>query len=241
MAKHYSIVFIGLLLSACATPAKMTRIDIAPTEAIQSTQRVEAEKNYVVGQIQTAYVGQPVIQRKAYLVSIQDKYAGIPAMDISVSSPNVSFMLKQGIAYPATYQVEVDGKRYSAIEVVFEEEPYQILMDETGLVSNKVIAPGNKVETLVNVSPMNARVQISRPGDVLRRDFQEWVELIYSGFSNNQINLSQKQYTEQGTPLPNMSEALTYPANSEHIRYKSVKIKVHKADGEVLIYEVVSE
>jgi hypothetical protein len=219
----------------------MTRVDIAPTEEIKSTQRVESQKNYTLGKIQTAYVGQPILQRKSYMLTIQDKFAGIPVMDISLSSPHMSFTLRQGAMYPASYQVEVDSQRFSAIEVNVDGKPYQILMDDKGMVTNKVLKPDNDVESLVVVRPINAQVRISRPGDVLRKDFQEFAELIYNGVSNNQLSITHREYNEDGSPRPEYFENLTYPANSEFIRFKSTKIKVHKADSEVFIYEVVSD
>lgn len=237
------IPFILASLSACVTTSGgNNKVSISPINSLFIDERRIEDKNYKVGDTLTAYVGEPVVKKRIYLAKIQSKLAATPAMSaVLVSSDYGSISLIENKNYEVKYDVFINGVRYSAMDVPTKTGIMAVLFDSSGTIYSKVLKDGKLLPDSFKVSPLTAYVNVTRPEEIISKKMIENYEIVFGGVNNSQINMTYREYSPDDVARTAFFQELTYPTNSEFIRYKALKIKVHKTSSEGITFEVVSD
>ncbi len=79
------------------------------------------DKNYKLGQIETAYVGEPIVKHKDYFVYKEFEKKVRASNDFVIKGPLVKVSGSNGEVYPIVGEVEEDGKAVYLMKI--EAEP----------------------------------------------------------------------------------------------------------------------
>lgn len=217
-------------------------MSISPINSLFIEERKMEDKNYKIGSAQTVYVGEPLIKRRTYLAKIQSKLVAIPEISSVLASSGFGVIpLPQGTPFEVKYDVFINGEKFSAMEVPTKNGIVAVLFDVNGLVREKVLRNGQLLPESFSVKPINANVVTKRPEKILDKKMIENFELIYGGVNNNQINLTYREFSPDDVARTAFFQELTYPTDSEFLRYKSMKVKVHNVSSEGINFEVVAD
>ena len=66
-------------------------------------------------------------------------------------------------------------------------------------------------------------------------------ELIYTGTDNTSLFMTYREYTPDNLARPAFFQNLVYPANSDTIRFRDIKIKVHDKANSQIVYTVTED
>lgn len=229
------------LVSACSKPAQTVTLN--PVNSYFIDDRMDAQKNYQLNTLQTVYVGEPVIKRKTFMLKVKSELVGVPAMDIQLSSSNVVLNLRGGHSYPVKYEVNLQGRMYNVLEVYHNaaDRYYGVLAAEDGFLANVVLDGNVQIPGTFQIAPMNASVAQHRVETVMSSQNTENFEIVFGGISNNEINLTYREFTPEDAAKTAFYQNLTYPLDSRFIRYKNLQIKIHQVTPEFISYVVVAE
>ncbi len=243
-----SLLVIVILLSVASCGGgvygkkpELNQISITPINSLFIEERKVEDKSYESGKIQTAYVGESLIKKKSYMAKVQSKLMSVPALNTVLTSTTDNIILNEGKPYQAKYDVFIDGQKFTVMEVETQNGLLGVLFDANGVISDRVMKDGILIPESFRVSPLNAYVKLERPEEVLEQKTIENFEIVFGGVNNSQINMTYREYSPDDVARTAFFQELTYPTNSEFIRYKTLKIKVHKVTSEGITFEVVSD
>ena len=236
------LVLMCLLLAGCETPPPAT-VQLNAVHSFFIRDRVETDKNYKPGYVHTVYVGEPVIKRKSYAIKTKSELFGVLQMDIQLLSKGLVLALNRGKHYPVKYQVNKQGRVYHVVEAYhhIKDHYYGVMVDGRGALHHQVLDGNVELPGIFEISPINAQVELQRVESVISRKNTENFEILFGGITDNQINLTYREYTSGDIAKTAFFQDLTYPVSAEFIGYKSLKIKVHQVTGEHLSFVVVEE
>lgn len=219
------------------------RVQLTPSNSFTVRDDVQVETNYKPNYVISAYVGEPVIKRKTYKVKIQSQLMASPMVDTEMNDGKNRIILEKGGQYPVRFTTVREGVVHYILEFLHPQNGriYGILFDNNGAIYRKVLEGDTELPGIFNIRPINSIMTASYIDKVISRENIENYEIIFSGTNNNQINMSYREYTSGDVARTAYFQNLTYPANSEYIRYKGIKVKIHKVDSEKISYEVVEE
>jgi hypothetical protein len=66
-------------------------------------------------------------------------------------------------------------------------------------------------------------------------------ELIFSGITGNQINLSYREYTADGMARPAFFQDLTYPRDSKILTFQNIEIEIYSVSSATINYAVIKD
>jgi len=231
------------LISACGggSGKKIEKLDLNPVNSLFIEDKVVADKSYKIGEQRHAFVGEAVIKKKSYKFKTQSQLMAVPLVNASLTSSSEQIILGEGHNYPIKYEIFKEGVKYSIFEIPANNGFYGILFDDNGMLYGRVLKNGEELGSNFKVEPINAAVRVVRPEEVLNRQLIENYDLVFSGTSNNQLNFSYREYSDENLAKPAFFQDLTYPTDSKTIRYKNIRINIIKIDAEGITYEVLSD
>ncbi len=243
MKEKVLYIILGLLLIGCAPPPKVQKENVAPIANIVVNEKISSQSNYKIGEVKSAYVGESLIKKKTYKVRTENKLVAIPLMNVSLFSERIKLSLMEGREYPVQYQVKREQVPFRVIEIqnaniTNSNEVYGVMFDNSGLIFNKILENGVETKDILEIHPINAAVKVTTNEKEVSRELIEDYDISYAGSASNQIKLI---YRENGQDKSGITQELTYPADSNEIRFRNIKIKLHKTTPESLIYQVESE
>jgi len=229
-----------LLLGGCAT---ITPIRPSKVEKI-------FEKNYGVGKILFAKVGEPMIRVKDFYVR---EGPGVqPSDDFFIKAGNFSILGCKDEKYPIVGETKIRNKRFLVIRMIGcirgrIPRVVGLLIDENGK---------PYPERLINLEdPFNSywyskRISVD-PSDLKFHRIKKCVhdkergyinfEILYTGVSENTLRLLYREYTSKDLARPAFYQTLTYDRKQDIITFKGIKIKVIKADNTGIKYIVLED
>jgi len=63
-------------------------------------------------------------------------------------------------------------------------------------------------------------------------------ELLYGGTDGKSIIINYREYTSDDVARPAFYQNLVYESKAEYIRFKNIRIRVHEATNEKIIYTI---
>lgn len=221
---------------------KAPTISISPINSLFIEERNEVDKSYKTGAAQTVYVGEALIKKRSFLTKVESKLTAETANDTVLAAENFGQVtLPKERQFDVKYDVFIDGRKFTAMEVPGKTGVIGVLFDSAGIISDKVMIDGKLLPQNFKVQPINSYVRMRRPEKILDRKTLENFEIIYGGVNNNQINMVYREYSPDDVARTAFFQELTYPTDSKTLRYKSIKLKVHNISSEGISFEVISD
>lgn len=240
-----TVVFAALLLTGCAANGRY----ISYEEHEKIERYVKYEGDYKLGEQQTAYIGAAFISGKAFEYSKYTYNAMIAQQDFSVDLNRFDDKIstfKAGTPFKILGEIDLDSKRYTAINYHDMSHGYLLMIDangefvahgyETWHGADKEVFRSAQVQSDVKFKPVNNYVQWRRGTNLVN------YELIYTGNINGVVSVIYRETTLYGDyARPAFMQNLTYAANQKQIRFKNLLIQIIKADNEKIVFKVVSD
>lgn len=227
----------SLFLDACSQPVKpVTSAQLPPTRVFQ--------RNYEIGARKSAFVGQPVVSFKDYLVLKRQGLHYRPSFDFRATQAlDTWHYLKTTEDYVVRGELAIDGVPYKVLRIAagFGYD-LAVLVGPDGklyhrMLNNEVLLVGSaKFEPPgVVFSPSASEAVVDTAAG-----FQNF-ELLYGGTDGRSFTLTYREYTPQDLMKPAFSQVLTYENSSPSVRFRNTKLEIHSVSSESLTFTVVSD
>lgn len=251
MRKLLAICLI-LLMTGCAVnngywanykPLPVPRTtDYAPKKYI---------KTYHIGDISTAFVGQPMIQVKEYIPIISkftEKIISPENLTINMRWRITNYIINvnAGYSYPITGTFKADNEIFYIIKVPDNNgKSWGILVSEDGSLYKKGIYNYDyemmfyprEMPTTPNIYKFTIKKAEKEDRGVGAGSY----ELIFAGKNDVSLNATYREYTSDDLARPSFFQNLTYQANAKQIRFKDFVIKLHDVSNEKITYTILDD
>jgi hypothetical protein len=205
-------------------------------------------KNYVIGERQTAHLGDPIVKVKDYFIHRSQPF--MRATD--------DFVLKgEGLVvegyrdedYTIRGETTVDGRRFTVVSLPpFKRWPYLFksdgpaaLVDKDGTIYNRVMDGNNVLASIFKLQPPGVRLLPTQQGKILAESVYANYELVYGGTDGHSINVTFREYRRNKPDEVAHFQNLVIPVDSPAMRFKDTVIQIHSADNQEFVYTVVSD
>jgi hypothetical protein len=236
----------GWLLILAALGACSSMSPAAPEPA---TAKHIVQKNFAVGELKSAAVGETMVSLKDYYETERHNVwsVGQPAtLRVGLGS----MVLVPG-DYSAVRHVQEDGAAYDAVEIkvhAFElttlkpssaSVPMMFFIDDTGRIARAGGGLGitNEVSDL---EPADFHATRGEKTSVDSGHNYTNFELLYSGVAGGAVHITDREYAAGDLVRPASSQDLTYNLADKSIRFKNVLIDVESADNQTIRFRVKS-
>ncbi len=239
-ARAFLIVSLLSLVAGCTIFRPLAEIE---SESLGTEQVLE--KSYTLGVEGTAFVGEAVVQvTEAVIERYRDRARHRRATDDFVmTGGEITLRGEKGVAYPVRAVVTIHRTPFDVIDISETgADTFSVLVDYEGRLHNKVMK-GRKFSMWSFVTrPSGVRLQ---PVDAeeTRQVIASGTtyELIYGGTDGRTLSLTYREYRGADRDRPAFFQNLLYEANTDEIRWRNTRIRVHEATGERLVFTVVED
>lgn len=230
----YRLLFVVVLfiVSGCAS---VTEIERGPTR----TEHVY-EKNYDIGIEKSAYIGEEIIKVKDYYILKSPVQAMRAKNDFKISAAlSPAYYGASGTTYPIVGKIKQGSDTINLIQVPY----FGLRVGVTQKRNFAGVSVGELNQKLVGVSydPLDTEFELVNEEKVDHKSTFVNYEIIFTGLSGQSINLLYREYTSENMARPAFYQNLTYPLDSNYIRFKRLKINVLQIDNEKMKYKVVQD
>ena len=234
-------VFAAAMLSACT--------GMTPADPPASTVKHVMQKNFAVGELKSAAVGETMVSLKDYYEKDRENVWSIgEAVTLRVGLG--SMVLIPG-EYTDLRRVQMDGATYDAVEIKvhpFElttlkpssaEVPMTFFIDESG----HIVRAGGGLGITTEVSglePADFRATRRERLESIQSHGYTSFELLYSGVGANAVRLTYREYAPGDVTHPSKFQDLTYNLSDKSIRFKDMLLEIESADNQNIRFRVKS-
>lgn len=207
------------------------------------------KKNYSLGEVRTAAVGEPLIQVKDYFVTKYELPVMSPVINFAIDGP----MLHE--AFSPNQKFEIKGK-ISLNDVYYSVVPFKfgangaysaLLIKEDGSVHTTVGAYNNQLSGVVpvlytyQITPDTATMKRLEEEKVVADKGYQNYEILYNGTDKNSMLFTYREFSPDGIARTAFYQNLTYEANATSIRFKGFKINILKSNNEEVKFSVIQD
>lgn len=235
------LVLPAALLSACST--------VSPAEPASAAETHILQKNFTVGELKSASVGETMLSLKDYYEKDRRTVWSI-GQPVTLRVGLGSMVLIPG-DYTALRKVDEDGTAYDAVEI--KVHPFEL----TTLKPSKAITPmmffigdtgriaraggGLGISMVVSdLDPADFRASRGKRTDVDAKRRYTNFELLYAGMAPGAVHLTYREYAPTDTAHPSQVQDLTYNLSDKSIRFKDILIDIESADNQSIRFRVKS-
>ena len=234
------------------------------TSGYATQQNIKDEKNYVISEIKTSYVGDTILERNKYIEIVYPKKLVKPNVDVSISLrslygwPEVdSAILKSDRFYEIENTLSKNNDDYYIInpyrsnfslmdETVTRKSSIEILINTNGLFGKYIKWAGSvvKVDGIYNwkINP-NPKDIVFTFSDYVKIDKKTYSSqnIAFLGVKGNQIKFRyiEKKYSDENLISSNPIEISV--ENNDVIQVRNYKIQVIKITENEITYKVISD
>ena len=212
--------------------------------------KVIENKNYTVNDKKTVYVGESMIKEKNYFIYEYSSSMMSPLNEYTMQSKSdITFRGDTSSTYEIMGTTIIDDKKYTALyyntHLPRKYESFKLLIDENNMLYNKVLNGDMNIVMIWDFDITPKQVSFTptqnsqKQSDILKDKPYINYELIYSGINKDTIRLLYREYTVDDMARASFFQELTYPKNSNFIRFKKMKIKIHNVTGEQITFSVI--
>jgi len=212
--------------------------------------KVVENKNYTVNNKKTVYVGESMIKEKNYFIYEYSSSMMSPLNEYTMQSKSdITFRGDKSSTYEIMGTTIIDDKKYTALyyntHLPRKYESFKLLIDENNMLYNKVLNGDMNIVMIWDFDITPKQVSFTptqnsqKQSDILKDKPYINYELIYSGINKDTIRLLYREYTVDDMARASFFQELTYPKNSNFIRFKKMKIKIHNVTGEQITFSVI--
>lgn len=207
-------------------------------------------KNFEYDEPKEVYVGESMMREKNYFVYEYSSYYMSPDSDFIMHTDFLDEIKGyKEKKYKIMGTTNINKKKYTVLLFADHHRKYEnfkLLIDENNKLYNKVL---NGIENVVMVydfvvTPENVYFEntenIPTKEDIIKDKPYKNYEIVFSGITKDTIRLMYREYSIEDMARPSFYQELTYPINTNIIRFKNIKIKVIKVDAEKIKFIVIN-
>lgn len=211
------------------------------------------KKNYVLNEVKSVTVGEPVLIHKDYFAFKRTMNKLRATGDFRVEAKKWSFSGKQNDLFPIEGIVIEDGQQYYLLPLSDDTNTmyYSLLINKDGYFSKKStlripqLRYNNKAipkeYTWIEIVPPNTKFIVAEEDVVDTTAGFTNFEIVYTGKNSQSLTFLYREYTPQDMIRPAYSQSLTYSADSKIIRFKKIKIRIQNVTDDGIEYAVIEE
>jgi hypothetical protein len=201
------------------------------------------DKNYQVGQKQAAVVGQPIVKVKDYVIERYrtNKMRATDNFVITGGPTGFTITTKgdKGLEYSIRGETTLDGKNFMVVNVPLAGVPdFGALVDNEGYIYHRSIIRNEVLIFNFTVQPDRVRFLPVSEEKINRKAGYLNYELLYGGTDGKSIIINYREYTSADVARPAFYQNLVYESKAEYIRFKNIRIRVHEATSEKIVYTI---
>jgi len=233
-SRFQSFVLVSAIISltACATVRPMKPTVDSPVQLI--------EKNYKIGEKQDVYVGDELLKVKDYWAK---------KITLSKMEAQNNFEITTGLLTSKGSK----GDRFLIYGITQNNGEDVYLLEIPGLYFNVgVTKNGRWADYLVSsegqigicyrkIVPEDTRFEFMKDIQIDTTHGFTNFEILFNGVTKDSISLLYREYTSENMARPAFYQNLTYPIDTEVIRFKNIKIKVNEISNERITYTVLED
>lgn len=229
-----AFVLVFFLVAACAKVEYQTPV-------LEDPENI-TEKNYELNTAQQVAAGEKMMEAKDFWATVTVHQKMRALNDFRIEGPEVTHSGSKGDLYNVILKTDVNKQIAYFIEIPGAFRRYGI--KESGEWQNSVFFSGQTQGGKTPITPEDAKFEpfeITRIHNVDASKPFTWFEIIFTGTSRGAINLAYREYAPDSMESPAVQEKLSYPIDTEIIRYESIEIKVHEVTDDRISYTVLAD
>lgn len=232
--KPIILIFIVLFFFACAT--------VTPMRPITSNPERIVEKNYEINKLQKVYVGEEIIKVKDYWVThvTQNKMRCLNDFTLT-NSRFFNDSAKKGDTFNVIGTTIHDNRRLYLIKFQNPNITAFYGITEFGEWADFGVFGGNTGTPEFKLNPENTKFELVKETKINTSQGFINFEIIFNGTTKDSINFLYREYTPENMARPAFYQNLTYPIDSDVIRFKEIKIKINEITNESISYVVLND
>lgn len=203
------------------------------------------QKNYQIGQMQTAYVGQPIVKLKDYQIERYGLNNMMASEDFVISEGSTTLISgNKNTSYPISGETTINNETYVTLDILGHRGVLALIRKD-GTVYNKLLGKFKQgyilVGRSVTVSPPNLKFTPLIEETIYTKAGYLNYELIYTGTDGKSLSITYREYTADDLARPAFFQNLVYESSNRRIRFKDIVIEIHEATNEKIVYTVISD
>ena len=230
-----SLLCLAVTASACKPPL------IAPEPPIRAVQEHVVVKSYRVGERQRAFVGEPVAKVRDFHVARFPQPIVRASADFEIRAAGTTCTGESGTELPVTGRYSTDSMTYLVFDIRCKHGTRRLFAAPDGTLFHSWIHPSTRNAAPLTLRPDGVRFRpeirdssASRPGSVN-------YELLYSGTDGRALTLNYREYTPDNLARTAFGQSVVFPADAPLIRFRDLRLQVHKADSESIEFTILSD
>lgn len=205
------------------------------------------KSNYVIGQPLTVNVGDPMVKVQDYWEDSYEEPAATPTKTSTMRGGAVDIAFQEGQSYPIKGRIAVSGKDYQVVARDQSRAYQAALLGDDGKLYQQIVA---KVPDGDNHVMVVYTLKVDPPDATFVRQATKKVnsskgfvnyEVLYTGISDNSINLTYREFSPEGLARVAFFQNLTYPRNASTITFRNLRLAVDQATPESITIRVLSD
>lgn len=235
MKKYFALTLIFSFIAGCANVTSL-KPHIISTDEVKQT-------SYKLNVPLTRYIGDPIINKKDYRIIVYSPKVVEVMNDLNVQDENGNHVYsgKAHTRFKIIGQAFENNTKNYLIKLYNPYMPIIIGIDSTGNYSGLTIGPMSRKIARLSFTPENVKFRYVNSNSIDSNSPYINYEIIFTGMTNQSINLLYREYTLDNLAKPAFYQNLSYPTNTKIIRFKKLKIQVHKIDNQQIHYTVVED
>jgi hypothetical protein len=197
----------------------------------------------------TVNVGEPLVKVEDYWQDSFEEPTAFATKPFTMTGGPVTLSFSPDRAYKVRGRIAHNGKDYSVIAPDDNPSSYQAaLVDDSGSPLDRAVGTNPQLKGdhvmmvyTMTVTPPDARF-VRRPS--VRVDTTKGFvsyELLYTGVSDNAINMTYREFSPDGLARVAFYQNLTYPRNATSITFRQLRLAVDLATPESITARVLAD
>jgi hypothetical protein len=236
-----TLLVFPALLGACSS--------MSPTDPTPALSTHVLQKNFAVGELRSAAVGETMISLKDYYE--KDRQNVWSVGDAATLRVGLGSMALVPGDYTASRRIEEDGAGYDAVEVKIHPfelttlkpssatVPMTFFIDDSGRLARAGGGLGITTE-VSGLNPADFRATRAEKTSIDSSYGYTNFALLYSGVAGGAVHLTDREYAAGDLVRPASTQDLTYDVTNKSIRFKDVLIDIESADNQAIRFRVKS-
>lgn len=255
----YFAVFCAILLGGCGGGAVLVKVNPETTKDLGTEQVFN--RNYVLGSVATAYIGEPIAKVKEYYLNKKQDAVMIPTQDFTHEGKandiglQLLFKGQKDAKYPIIGKTNFDNLDLTIVSVPWMrtdlknqelKEPSSsrcpcIMVMDSGNIYGKIKYNAYVEKGALTTKPSDVKLIRSNLESTISRPGSTNFELVYSGTDGKSLHITYREYTSDNMARQAFFQDLTYDLNTEIVQFRKLKIEVHEATNQNIKYTVLED
>ena len=240
--KALVILAATVALTACTAPLRPEGVRHVGSQHV-------LKSNYKVGQPLTVNVGDAMVKVQDYWEDSFEEPSATPNKTFTMKGGPVNLAFLEGQNYQVKGRMAVEGKDYQVVAHQPNPIQYQAaLLGDDGKLLPRIVAtnPGMNGDHVMVLYTL----EISPPDGTLVREPRTKVntnkgfvnfELLFTGLTDNAINLTYREFSPDGLARVAFYQNLTYPRNAQTVTFRNLKMAIDQVSGDSITFRVLED